>query len=164
MGKRVNEELQGEWSARLLRQAGSGLTVREFCEREGVSVANFYAWRRKLGQSSRAKPGRANGTAAGVRHGKRQVVSVAAGDSPRGPRKSRKAPHGDSRAAVDAAAEIRFVQLPLPSNPGGTWIELTLHDGTVVRVPARNLPALELVLDSLLGRRANLADGEVYHA
>ena len=34
------------------RQVQSGLTVAEFCEREGLSVASFYGWRSKLRQKS----------------------------------------------------------------------------------------------------------------
>ena len=36
------------WSERLRRYAKSGLTVAAFCERERVSVASFYYWRRKF--------------------------------------------------------------------------------------------------------------------
>ena len=36
------------WGLRLRRQAASGLSIPEFCEREGVSAASFYAWRRRL--------------------------------------------------------------------------------------------------------------------
>ena len=46
-----------------------------------------------------------------------------------------------------------FVQLPLPTvavaNSSPTWIEVSLADGMVVRVPASNLTALEAVLSSL---------------
>jgi hypothetical protein len=33
---------------RLRRQAAGGLPIPEFCERQGVSSASFYAWRRRL--------------------------------------------------------------------------------------------------------------------
>jgi len=36
------------WRERLRRYASSSLTVGEFCRREGVSVANFYYWRRRV--------------------------------------------------------------------------------------------------------------------
>ncbi len=36
------------WRLRLRRQATSGLSITEFCEREGVSTPSFYAWRRRL--------------------------------------------------------------------------------------------------------------------
>ena len=45
-----------------------------------------------------------------------------------------------------------FVQLPLPvavASSGPSWIEVSLADGMVVRVPASNLAALEAVLSSL---------------
>ena len=46
-----------------------------------------------------------------------------------------------------------FVQLPLPTvavaSSGPSWIEVSLADGMVVRVPASNLVALEAVLSSL---------------
>lgn len=34
------------WRGALARQRESGLTVRAFCRREGVSEPSFYAWRR----------------------------------------------------------------------------------------------------------------------
>ena len=39
---------QDVWMRRLQRFSRSRLTVAEFCEREQVSVAAFYQWRRKL--------------------------------------------------------------------------------------------------------------------
>ena len=40
--------LEHTWRLRLRRQATGGLSIREFCERERVSTASFYAWRRRL--------------------------------------------------------------------------------------------------------------------
>lgn len=37
------------WRERLGRFQDSGLTIKAFCEREGVSVSNFHAWKRRLG-------------------------------------------------------------------------------------------------------------------
>jgi len=37
------------WRERLVRFQDSGLTIKAFCEREGVSVSNFHAWKRRLG-------------------------------------------------------------------------------------------------------------------
>ena len=36
------------WSERLGRFGQAGQTVSQFCAAEGVSVASFYSWRRKL--------------------------------------------------------------------------------------------------------------------
>ena len=40
--------LEHTWRRRLRRQASGGLPIPEFCQREGVSTASFYAWRRRL--------------------------------------------------------------------------------------------------------------------
>ena len=42
-----------EWRERFERLVASGLTVARFCAREGVSVASFYHWRKKLGVKGR---------------------------------------------------------------------------------------------------------------
>lgn len=36
------------WRKRLAQHRRSGLTVADFCEREGVSTPSFYAWKRRL--------------------------------------------------------------------------------------------------------------------
>lgn len=40
------------WGERLRRYERSGLTVAEFCRREGVSAPSFYQWRRRLAEAS----------------------------------------------------------------------------------------------------------------
>jgi hypothetical protein len=40
--------LEHTWRLRLRRQAASGLSIPDFCAREEVSTASFYAWRRRL--------------------------------------------------------------------------------------------------------------------
>lgn len=65
MGRRVDLGKRVEWVDRLSKQESSGLTVAEFCEWEGVSVAAFYQWRKKL--SSEAAGHRSVTVAAGAR-------------------------------------------------------------------------------------------------
>ncbi len=36
------------WRRRLRQQPDSGLTIHQFCQREGVSTASFHAWKRRL--------------------------------------------------------------------------------------------------------------------
>ena len=61
-GKGPGRDLEREraWRALVDRQRQSGLSVRGFCQRELVSEASFYAWRRELlrrdGESSSVRP------------------------------------------------------------------------------------------------------------
>ena len=41
-------EREAYWRRVIQKQPNSGLTVNRFCEREGVSTASFFAWRRRL--------------------------------------------------------------------------------------------------------------------
>ena len=43
-----NRALEREWRARLKRQRSSGLTIKAFCEQEGVPAGRFSWWRREL--------------------------------------------------------------------------------------------------------------------
>ena len=43
------------WRERLERFSSCGLAVARFCAREGVSVASFYHWRKKLGHKGRRR-------------------------------------------------------------------------------------------------------------
>lgn len=56
MSRKSNPELFRQWQDRLRRFEDAGLTVAEFCQLEGFSVASFYQWRRKLAQQPGAKP------------------------------------------------------------------------------------------------------------
>jgi hypothetical protein len=38
------------WRDLLARQAASGLNVARYCQREGLSLPSFYAWRRTIAQ------------------------------------------------------------------------------------------------------------------
>lgn len=48
MPKAPNSQLAQQWSDRLRRFERSSLTVAEFCQLEGYSVASFYQWCRRL--------------------------------------------------------------------------------------------------------------------
>jgi len=40
------------WRGRIERQQASGLPISRFCEREGISTASFFAWRKRLATAS----------------------------------------------------------------------------------------------------------------
>jgi transposase-like protein len=64
---------------------------------------------------------------------------------------SGRASEGAGKLSGTRQALQAFVQLALPpvASSGPSWIEISLADGMVVRVPASNLAALEAVLSSL---------------
>ena len=43
------------WRQALARQRASGLSIRAFCEREGLSEASYYQWRRELARRDRPR-------------------------------------------------------------------------------------------------------------
>jgi transposase len=63
------------WRERLARFASSGLSVKAFCEREGVSPSNFHAWKRRLGSGREHAPSRPK--AFGPKEGQPLFVPVA---------------------------------------------------------------------------------------
>ena len=56
MGRPIDLGKRREWADRLARRESSGLTVAEFCEWEGVSMAAFYQWRKKLRGETACRP------------------------------------------------------------------------------------------------------------
>ena len=47
-GRRPDPSTRRLWQQRLERCRHSGLSIPAFCDREGISPASFYAWRRRL--------------------------------------------------------------------------------------------------------------------
>jgi hypothetical protein len=52
MGRQADPRKAAAWERRLARYGDSGLTVGRFCDREGVSIATFHYWQRKLRDAS----------------------------------------------------------------------------------------------------------------
>ena len=48
MARRSSEEKRAFWRVAVQMQEESGLSVRKFCEQEGLGQASFFGWRRKL--------------------------------------------------------------------------------------------------------------------
>jgi len=48
MGRVANPKLASLWRDRVELQRRSGLSVLEYCRREGFSAGSFYAWKRRL--------------------------------------------------------------------------------------------------------------------
>lgn len=48
MARRGSEEKRAFWRMAVQMQEESGLSVRKFCEQEGLGQASFFGWRRKF--------------------------------------------------------------------------------------------------------------------
>jgi hypothetical protein len=51
MTRTPNPRVRQAWQARIDDQPTSGLSIAQFCNQQGCSVASFYHWKRKLAQS-----------------------------------------------------------------------------------------------------------------
>jgi hypothetical protein len=140
-----------EWRERLKRQSVSGLTVEAFCQTEGVSTSMFYRWQRHL-QDPSSEPTASDTGDRAQRSGKK-----------RGPRP--RCRQTEVAPATEAATKQppEFLRLPVRSVPSMPWIELTLVDGTVVRIPQHNHAALMTVLRTLRPESSGLL-AEARHA
>jgi hypothetical protein len=54
--RKADPMLANLWRSRIQRQKTSGQSIAAFCFQEGVSVAAFYSWRRKLAQTPSREP------------------------------------------------------------------------------------------------------------
>jgi hypothetical protein len=161
MTGRRNQVLWEQWRERLERQRRSGLSIAEFCRREGVSAVTFHTWKQKL--RGEAVVGSAVGGAADRSTTDEGAARRQAGTSSRAISRRRKP--RPSRAAVAArTGSANFLQLPVFGARSGPWIELTLVDGTIVRIPQQNLAALQTVFAILRGGEAPAGQREVSHA
>jgi hypothetical protein len=120
MGRALSKSV---WESRrrlLEQQSHSGLSVAAFCRRQKISLATFYAWKRRF----------------------EAPMTVAKQESLR-PEKT------GVRTPKSASPLPSFAQLPVPMNRGGSCVEISLSDGTIVRVPAHHLEAVQLVFNAL---------------
>jgi len=152
MARKVNQVLWEQWRQRLERQRASGLSIAAFCRREAVSQAAFHAWKRKLRGSASARHA-SREPAAARRARKRRVTNP----QRRGPQNSLARPAAPRRSRD-------FLQLPVGGVRSSPWIELTLVDGTLVRVPQENLAALTTLLRVLRGDAFAALSREACHA
>lgn len=135
--------LERSWRRRVRMQRTSGLSIRAFCEAEGVPESAFYFWRgelqRRAAESSGRRGGRGTGTGASADAARRFVpVVVTAGVSTVAPARESPVLHTPSPVGEPA---------PPATDRGPPVLELVHPGGVVVRVAAGSDPtALRSVL------------------
>lgn len=126
MAGRADRNLEKErfWRQVVKGQAGSGLSIRQYCADRGVSQPSFFAWRRELTRRDSATS----------KQGKSSLK--------RAKPKSKRQPPVPQRFAQLQIAPVELT--------GGACIEIVLPAGTRVRVPRGACPAtLQNVLVAL---------------
>jgi len=69
------------WGEIVTRQRQSGLSVQEFCDREGITAASFYVWRSRLHRNTVAAGSDTSSSASNVAAG--EFIDLGALDSRR---------------------------------------------------------------------------------
>lgn len=141
MARKVNQVLRDEWRQRVKRQPESGLSIAEFCRREKVSPNSFHVWKRRLRQAKSARRG-SKAPAGAKRPGSRHGIGT-----PRG------APRRAAAGPVVPTGSSGFLELPVAAVRPSPFIEVSLADGTVFRLPQQNVAALVAMLRVLRGDR-----------
>ena len=119
MAGRIDSATWDERRAWIEKQVQSGFSAAQFCRENDLKLSNFHAWNQKL-------------------------VGVGAGRVPR-----RGDPTGKAMTLLSSAFSQVPIQVTSRVASSAQWIEISLADGMVVRVPASNLPALKVVLGAL---------------
>lgn len=152
MAREVNQVLWAQWRQRMERQRASGLSIVAFCRREGVSKVTFHVWKRKIDSLLSARPSfRETAT---VRPPKKQRATV----------RNRRGWQNPPARSMLTTRSADFLQLPVPSVRSSPWIEVTLVDGTLVRIPQENLTAFATLLKLLRRDDFVAIAGEARHA
>lgn len=68
-GPRRDPAKEKLWRERVERLQSSGLNVREFCRREGLSELSMYSWRREIAKRDAESDRKLPGSKASFRHG-----------------------------------------------------------------------------------------------
>lgn len=121
MGRRVDSALWDQRREWVQKQVHSGLSAGEFCRENALNLNNFQAWKRRL---------------------KRSDQDGGLSTEPPSRKKS-------LRVNTESIAQPAFVQIPTSTVASSPWIEISLSEGIVVRVPSTNLAALRIVLGVL---------------
>ena len=127
------------WEAALRLWDESGLSVREFCSREGLSEHTFYSWRRELrveGRVSEAGPAASgdSGQVVGAGRRRRRGKKVAGGKSK------------ESVAKLEESVAAGFIELVPPASASVCCctLELESEGGSKMRVKLRGFTATDV--------------------
>jgi len=119
MGRVANPKVAARWRSRVELQRRSGLSILEYCRREGFSAGSFYAWKRRLSVSQPTVVSKPQ---------KQGQQGASRGQSPRGG-------FVQFPLTVDAKIEIRFAD--------GTKVNLPAENLAALAVTLKTLQAAQ---------------------
>jgi hypothetical protein len=141
--------LERAWRRRVKERDASGLTVREFCEAEGLAESAYYFWRRELQRRNAEQCGGRE-----AQNGRTRAVNVS-GENPVAARHLRSSAPAKPRFVPIVVDDSSSERVPLSANfvaLRASAIELVHPGGVVVRVPADvDAAALRRILGVLDG-------------
>lgn len=124
--KSKRAETREFWEAAIRLWKDSGLSVREFCRREGLSEHTFYSWRRVVLPEITASE--ANQASSGANDDQ----AVADG------RRRRQRKQCTARGLPEAAAPFVELVMPVPAGPCHCTLELVDTRGAKMRIELRS--------------------------
>ena len=126
MARPCDEAARDVWRRRFRRFGRSGLAVGRFCSQEGVSMASFYYWRKRLGAKTSHQWTRESGCSAEQRQ-----TSV-------------------HREVVQPRGAFRPVTIVPTMMPPARGVSIVLPCGTRIEVGAQALDALRAVVGEVM--------------
>ena len=135
------------WRSVFQEHADSGLSIRRFCQTNGISEGSFFNWRKKL----ELDPSLANGRTVQSREGDHRGESQAKQSA--GGKQASLASRSDDHPAASPSVSFVALNLPAANEP----IEVVHPRGYVVRIPNRAnldwLPHIFQMLDQYATRQ-----------
>lgn len=124
MARAANAEQVQAWQQRIDSQVRSGLSVAQFCRKQGLQAYNFYFWRRKLANSGQSGRGSKN---QGRSRGGGDSTSNSVGDNRIG---------GGEFAQFSGAGSTGLVPLRIVGGVPSSVLCIRFASGVMVEVPA----------------------------
>ena len=142
-GKAKRGEAREFWEAAVRLWSESGLSVREFCRREGLTENVFYSWRRKLRTESRMPEAGQEASGGGrtgdvKRRRRKQKVANKIKD------KAEASETSSGKSREDIAAGFIELTTPLYAGVGCCTLELENAGGAKMRVELRGFAAADV--------------------
>jgi transposase-like protein len=142
-GESKRGEAREFWEAALRLWSESGLSVRAFCQREGLRENAFYSWRRKLRAENRASEAGQEASGVGRTGGikRRRRKQDVAGKSKD---KDEKSEASSDRSREDVAAGFIELTTPMSAGVGYCMLELEKEGGAKMRVKLHGFTAADV--------------------